>query len=107
MESYQSIPQLEGLRLKIQTITGQAFPVIASPTETIFDVKKKLEATPGIEVAPDRQRLFFSGTELADHLRLNEIPRLTDGSTIQIFLREIGRAVQQECRDRSRMPSSA
>jgi len=43
--------------------------------------------TPGIEVAPDRQRLFFSGSELADHLKLNEIPRLEDNTTLQIFLR--------------------
>eukprot|EP00456_Euglypha_rotunda_P059987 TRINITY_DN50182_c0_g1_i2.p1 TRINITY_DN50182_c0_g1~~TRINITY_DN50182_c0_g1_i2.p1 ORF type:complete len:121 (-),score=14.29 TRINITY_DN50182_c0_g1_i2:11-373(-) len=28
-------------------------------------------------------------------------------SSLMVFIREIGRAVQQECRDRSRMPSSA
>jgi hypothetical protein len=101
MDSYQSFPLPEQgvLRLKVQTITGQAFLVTLQPTETVADIKKKLEATPGIEVAPDRQRLFFAGTELADHLKLNEIPRLEDNSTIQIFLRSSAPSQQPQTPD--------
>jgi len=80
--------ELPKINIKVQTITGRAFPIAIQPTATVLQLKQILEATPGIEVPPDRQRLYFLGSELNDGQVLNDPARpIKELSTIQIMLR--------------------
>jgi hypothetical protein len=79
------------IAIRVQTITGQIFPVEIERNAKVIDVKVRLQMTSGIEVPPERQRLFFLGQELDDNVHLHECrPRpVVDGDTIQIFMRNI------------------
>jgi hypothetical protein len=48
-----------GMTIKVKTLTGREIEVDIEPTDTVQRIKERLEEKEGI--APDQQRLIFSG----------------------------------------------
>lgn len=80
-------PSMSTLILRFKTVTGMTINIEGiSPTETVFDVKKRLERVPNIRVPPIQQRLVFMGRELQDESFIADLP-LPTGSVVHLVLR--------------------
>eukprot|EP00456_Euglypha_rotunda_P000900 TRINITY_DN101556_c0_g1_i1.p2 TRINITY_DN101556_c0_g1~~TRINITY_DN101556_c0_g1_i1.p2 ORF type:complete len:135 (-),score=16.03 TRINITY_DN101556_c0_g1_i1:10-414(-) len=66
----------------------------------------KVESCPEVDITP-AVILVGPGNATAPHDKKRVTGGIGRGDAKQVYQYEIGRAVQQECRDRSRMPSSA
>ena len=69
--------------LKILTSSGSEHEVDTEPTDTILDVKEKLERLEGISV--QQQRLVYQGKKLDDDRTLDSY-RSTGGATMQLIV---------------------
>jgi hypothetical protein len=74
----------EEISIKFSTLTGKEVSMNCKQSDTVFDLKKKLEE---VEVIPcDQQRLIFDGKQLQDSCILS-FYNIVNGSKIALILR--------------------
>jgi len=71
--------------IRLHLSSGKDFKLTVRSSDTILSVKRQIHTLEGIE--PSRQRLFFSGRQLADKLRVDDA-KIHKGYTLQVIVAE-------------------
>lgn len=69
--------------IKVKTLTGRQIELDVEPTDTILQVKEKIEEKQGIP--PEQQRIIYGGKPLNDDKQLQEY-RIESGCIIHLIL---------------------
>jgi ubiquitin-large subunit ribosomal protein L40e len=78
----------EEMKLFVKGIDGKTITIIACPSDTVLQLKEKVESAAGHPV--DQQRLIHAGIQLEDEKTLSEYPHIQSQSTIHEVLRLSG-----------------
>ncbi len=71
--------------IKLRLSTGKDVKMTVRSTETVYQVKKRLNTQAGVE--PMRQRWFFSGKLLTDKTKIEEV-KIPKGYVVQVIISE-------------------
>ncbi|XP_035777895.1 polyubiquitin-C isoform X2 [Anopheles albimanus] len=72
------------MQIFVKTLTGKTITLDVVPTETVLDIKSKIEEREGID--PDQQRIIFAGKQLENDRIISDY-NIQHGSTMHLVLR--------------------